>query len=133
METLEDEIEYNEIQLELQKLLDEIDVIVLQEYEELLEIETKMLLSSAIVDGFILQKDGYTLPTSFGLKSKDADKAIGEALKKYIDRMNPLVEKYNLDSDEKRMEAFQDLDVDNVYDNDVEDFFDWIEDLDDFI
>ena len=125
------EIEYTEVQKVLQKLLNRLESIA-DEHEELYEIEAKIALSQAIIEVFILAKEGSKIPESFGLESVDANAEIEEALTEYIDAMIPLVKQFSLDSDEKRKEAFQDLDVETNEDQDVEDFFDWIEDLDDF-
>jgi len=127
MEILEDITEYSKEQIALQLLLNSLETIA-NDDELLWEIESKMVLSEAIVNAFILQKDGYILPTDFGLESKESNEAVAKALSKYIETMSV----YKLDTPESRWEAFQDLDVDSADDNDVEDFFDWIEDLEDF-
>ena len=121
-------IEYNEEQQTLWKLINELEIIA-KEDEDLWEIDSKMALSEAMLKAFILQEDGYMLPTAFGLESKESNDAVAKALSNYIKRM--LL--YKLDTPERRWRAFQDLDVDSIEDNDVEDFFYWIEDLDGYI
>jgi len=121
-------LEYIKEQKALYELVNELEIIA-QNSSELWEIESKLRLSDIMANAFILQKDGYILPTTFGLESKEANEALRKALSKYIDTMSL----YNLDTKEKRWRAFQDLDVDSVEDNDVEEFFEWIEDLDDYI
>ncbi len=123
----EEHAEYRQEQKSLQELLNSLEIVA-EEYPLLWEIESKMVLTQVIMDAFILPKDGYILPTNFGLESKEANEAVAKALSNYIKRMSS----YKLETPERRWEAFQDLDVDSVKDNDVEDFFDWIEDLDDF-
>ena len=127
MEILEDIVEYTHEQRALKELLDSLEVIAKND-ENLWEIESKMLLSEVMVKAFILQKDGYILPTTFGLNSKESNEAVRKALSNYIEKMSL----HQSDIPERRWVMFQDLDVDSEEDNDVEDFFDWIEDLDDF-
>ena len=121
-------LDYNKEQKALYTLINELEIIA-KDNEDLWEIESKLRLSDMMANAFILQKDGYILPTTFGLESKDSDEAISKALNKYIETM--LL--YKLDNPERRWRAFQDLDVDSVEDNDIEDFFEWIEDLDDYV
>lgn len=127
MEILEDIVEYTHEQRALKELLDSLEVIAKND-ENLWEIESKMVLSEVMVKAFILQKDGYILPTTFGLNSKESNEAVRKALSNYIEKMSL----HQSDIPERRWVMFQDLDVDSEEDNDVEDFFDWIEDLDDF-
>jgi len=127
VEILEDIVEYTHEQRALKELLDSLEVIAKND-ENLWEIESKMLLSEVMVKAFILQKDGYILPTTFGLNSKESNEAVRKALSNYIEKMSL----HQSDIPERRWVMFQDLDVDSEEDNDVEDFFDWIEDLDDF-
>lgn len=127
MEILEDIVEYTHEQRALKELLDSLEIIAKSD-ENLWEIESKMVLSEVMVKAFILQKDGYILPTTFGLNSKESNEAVRKALSNYIEKMSL----HQSDIPERRWVMFQDLDVDSEEDNDVEDFFDWIEDLDDF-
>jgi len=127
VEILEDIVEYTHEQRALKELLDSLEVIAKND-ENLWEIESKMVLSEVMVKAFILQKDGYILPTTFGLNSKESNEAVRKALSNYIEKMSL----HQSDIPERRWVMFQDLDVDSEEDNDVEDFFDWIEDLDDF-
>jgi len=121
-------LDYNKEQKALYTLINELEIIA-KDSEYLWEIESKLRLSDVMVKAFILQKDGYILPTTFGLESKEGNEAVAKALNKYIETMSL----YKLENSEKRWRAFQDFDVDSEEDNDVEDFFDWIEDLDDYI
>jgi hypothetical protein len=127
VEILEDIVEYTHEQRALKELLDSLEIIAKSD-ENLWEIESKMVLSEVMVKAFILQKDGYILPTTFGLNSKESNEAVRKALSNYIEKMSL----HQSDIPERRWVMFQDLDVDSEEDNDVEDFFDWIEDLDDF-
>ena len=128
---MEEQIEYSEVQKVLKRLLDRLEIVA-QEDDEVYEMESKMALSDAIVKGFIFDNPEYTLPNHFGLESEELNIAIKKALQEYIEGMRPLVESYSLDDEDKRWYAFQDLDVDSEGEEDVEEFFDWIEDLDDF-
>jgi|GEM_PF-2954981 len=128
---MEDQIEYSEVQKVLKKLLDRLEIIA-QEDDEVYEMESKMALSDAIVKGFIFDNPEYTLPNHFGLESDELNLEIKNALQEYIEAMSSLVKNYSLDDEDKRWDTFQDMDVESDGEQDVEEFFDWIEDLDDF-
>ena len=119
----DEEIEYDEKQQKLERLLNTLEEIG-EEHGEIYDTDCREQMNAAIVNGFIFQKENYIIPDSFGLYKEEANKAVKEALTAYIEAMLPLAKE---SSAEERLEMFQDEDVVSDEGQDPDEFFGWID------
>ncbi len=123
-----EEIEYSETQKALHTLLNELETIG-NVYGEIYDIECREQMSEAILNVYILQKDDYIIPQSFGLYHEDGNKAVYIALDKYIKRVSDLAKGLEIIDVKERLNLFQD---EAVYSNEeqmMDEFFAWIESI----
>jgi len=125
-DVVEDEVEYDEKQKVLEKLLNELEEIG-EEHGEIYDTDCREQMSEAVFNGFIFEKEGYVLPDTFGLYEKDGNSAVKEVLSRYIEKMLPLAKE---SSAKERLEMFQD-EVYSESGESADEFFGWV-DVDNF-
>jgi len=121
----EEEIEYDERQKVLERLLNRLEEIA-EEHGELYDTECREQMSKAVFNGFIFEKENYVMPNTFGLYEDEGNAKVKEALTTYIETMLPLAKEATA---KERLEMFQD----EVYTESGEsqdEFFGWVDEND---
>jgi len=112
-----------ELLLELLNQLEKIGEV----HEELYDSECRERMSQAILDGFVDPVSTFMLPSDFGLYSSEANKAVKDALEKFIES-SKLVDTQELQSAQERLAAFQNesihSDAEGIYYDDVFGYWD---------
>jgi hypothetical protein len=78
---------------------------------ELYDSEAREQMGIIIMDGFVRQKPGFTIPNRLGMLSETADSELRQALVAYIEGANKLAEDIGLSSFHARLAAFQNRSV----------------------
>lgn len=113
----------NELLLEL---LNRLDAIGADNHEEIYDSECRSQMRRPIFLGFIKPEKGYVVPDDFGLYSPEANRAVREALVRYIDAANAKAAELGIHTFHERLAAFQTNDVrSDVEWNYFDDFFSW--------
>jgi hypothetical protein len=116
----------NPIENELKTLLNDLDEIG-KDAEEVGDTKVRERMSETIYHGFPNPSDGYDIPQEFGMFSDDANKKVRAALIKFLSAVKPKIGSSDLNKPGKRLNAFQDEDVepeDGMY---YDDYFGYAE------
>lgn len=85
--------------------------VVGEEHEEISDTVCRDAMSEAVFRTFLLPEEGYELPDDFGLCTPEANRAVKEALLKYVDGARGLSNAKGLQTFQQRLAAFQDISV----------------------
>jgi hypothetical protein len=106
----------------LKALLNQLERVGMS-HEELYDTECRERMGNAVFDGFIRARDGFTLPSDFGLYSADANASVRNAISIYIAKANETAAALGMTSFHQRLSAFQNenvkSDVAGIYYDDV--------------
>jgi len=91
------------------------------EYQELYDTHVREQLAEAVYRTFVLEKDD-TLPERFGLFEDEANEAVREALKAYVDAALPIARELGLDQ-KAREAAIWNYDISSEEGRYPDDFF----------
>jgi hypothetical protein len=106
----------------LKSLLNRLEVVG-KEHTELYDTECRERMGDAVFDGFIRPREGFVVPSEYGLYSPDANARVRTAIYDYITAANSAAAALGLKSFHQRLSAFQNenvrSDIEGVYYDDV--------------
>lgn len=108
----------------LLELLQQLEAIG-NSHEELFDSAVREAMDDVVTDGFLKPKSDFELPSAFAMFSGEADQQIADAFAWFLPAANEAAEVDALDTFQKRLTAFQNLDVRTKKKNDYSDFFGW--------
>lgn len=116
----------NPIHDELKALLNTLNAIG-EEHEEIGDTDVREQMSAAISHGFLNPIECYNLPDSFGMFSDGANKYVKTALNQFLATVTPKIGSPGLETPKKRLNAFQDDDVESDDKTYYDDYFGYAE------
>jgi len=106
----------------LLELLNRLEAVA-DAHEELFDSEVSDALDTAVFDGFIQPKPGYTIPDTFAMFTTEGDRKVREVFAWFVPVACETARRAGLDSFHKRLEAFQNLAIRTAQENCYNDFF----------
>jgi hypothetical protein len=94
-------------------------------HEELFDSAVREAMDDVVTYGFLKPKSDFVLPTAFAMFSAEADQQIADAFAWFLPAADEAAKLDALDTFQKRLSAFQNLEVRTEQKNDYNDFFGW--------
>jgi hypothetical protein len=110
------------MEAELRKLLERLEDIG-KEHREVFDSDVRQAMSNALVDGLARLRPDFTLPSTFGMYSPEADEKVYAALQAFLDAARQLVSAEGLATFHQRLAAIQNHAVITDGGNDFDEFF----------
>ena len=110
----------------LKQLINALDKIF-EVHEEVGDTAVREFMYDAVHKSFIMPKPDYTLPSEFGMFSKDGNKKVRAAIQKFLAHPELIAAVKSLKTPKARLDAFQDTSVESSEGNSYDEYFGYAE------
>lgn len=108
----------------LRQLLEKLESVG-DHHEEVFDTDVREKLADAVAYGFLKPIEGFEIPTDYAMYSASGNAAVQDVIAWFIPLANERARALGLDSFHKRLNAFQDDNVETERQSTYDEFFGW--------